>query len=109
MHHIYHLLQDYLAQSGDEPWFSASLVTKEGSSYRKPGALMLVNSWGKTYGMVSGGCLESDVVHRTQKVSASGQAEYVIYDTTDEDSFAKSLFGAPFSGLRPGRKPTPRR
>jgi len=91
VHHIYHLLQDYLLEPRDETWFCASLVTKEGSSYRKPGAMMLVNPWGKTYGMVSGGCLESDVVRRAQKVRANDQAEYVIYDTTDEDSFAAQL------------------
>ncbi len=52
---------------------------------------MLVNPWGKSYGLVSGGCLESDVVHRAQRVRRSGEAEYVVYDTEDEDSFAASL------------------
>ncbi len=52
---------------------------------------MFVNPWGKAYGLVSGGCLESDVVHRVQRVRQSGKAEYVIYDTEDEDSFAASL------------------
>jgi len=52
---------------------------------------MLVNPWGKSYGLVSGGCLESDVVHRAQRVRQSGAAETIIYDTEDEDSFAANL------------------
>ncbi|RLA42723.1 MAG: hypothetical protein DRR06_13785, partial [Gammaproteobacteria bacterium] len=44
-----------------------------------------------SFGLVSGGCLESDVVHRAQRVRQSGEAEYVVYDTEDEDSFAANL------------------
>jgi xanthine dehydrogenase accessory factor len=91
MNHLFHLLQEYQRQSDDEDWYCATVVTKSGSSYRRPGAMMLVNPWGKSYGLVSGGCLESDVVHRAQRVRQSGEAEYVIYDTEDEDSFAANL------------------
>ena len=67
------------------------MVTKSGSSYRWPGAMMMISPWGKSYGLVSGGCLESDVVRRAQKVWQMGQTDYVIYDTDDEESFAASL------------------
>ncbi len=91
MNHLYHLLQSYLSQPDDEEWYCATVVTKSGSSYRRPGAMMLVNPWGKTHGLVSGGCLESDVVQRAQRVRRSGKAEFVIYDTEDEGSFAANL------------------
>ncbi|RLA44474.1 MAG: hypothetical protein DRR42_20445 [Gammaproteobacteria bacterium] len=91
MNHLFHLLQDYQSQSDDEDWYCGTVVTKSGSSYRRPGAMMLVSPLGKSHGMVSGGCLESDVVHRAQRVRQSGEAAYVIYDTEDEDSFAASL------------------
>src|SRR5882762_8154887 len=42
----------------------ASVVAVTGSSYRRPGARMLVTQDGQTTGGVSGGCLESDVMLR---------------------------------------------
>lgn len=47
--------------------------------------LMLEN--GDTFGTVSGGCLEADVLERAKKVLKSSVAETFTYDTTgDEDS-----------------------
>ena len=40
----------------------ASVVSVEGSAYRRPGARMLVTEDGQTTGTVSGGCLERDVI-----------------------------------------------
>lgn len=91
MNHIYYLLKEYLAQDAQEQWYCATVVDKSGSSYRWPGAMMLINPWGKTYGLVSGGCLESDVVRRAQRVGHMGEPEYVVYDTEEEDSFAETL------------------
>jgi len=91
MNHLYHLLEKYLSQQSEGQWSCASVVTRSGSSYRWPGAMMMINPWGKSYGLVSGGCLESDVIRRAQKVWQMGQTDYVIYDTADEESFAASL------------------
>jgi xanthine/CO dehydrogenase XdhC/CoxF family maturation factor len=41
-----------------------SLVGVEGSSYRRPGARLLVSSDGRTAGTLSGGCLEADLLRR---------------------------------------------
>ncbi len=38
----------------------ATVVLVEGSSYRRPGARMLVEDNGKLTGAISGGCLEGD-------------------------------------------------
>lgn len=91
MNHIFHLLRAYQEQSDDEDWYCAMVVTKSGSSYRRPGAMMLIHPLGKSYGLVSGGCLESDVVRRAQRIRNTGEADYVIYDTEDDESFAASL------------------
>ena len=40
----------------------ASVVHLEGSSYRRPGARMLVNDEGELTGAISGGCLEGDAL-----------------------------------------------
>jgi xanthine/CO dehydrogenase XdhC/CoxF family maturation factor len=63
----------------------ATLVTVEGSSYRRPGARMLVTSDHIRIGSISGGCLEEDVLARAHAVLATGRAETVVYDTTSEN------------------------
>jgi len=39
----------------------AIIVATEGSTYRKPGAFMLLSSSGRRAGLLSGGCLEGDL------------------------------------------------
>ena len=63
----------------------ATLATAEGSSYRRPGARLLVKADGVRIGSISGGCLEEDVIARATRVLATGQAETVVYDTTSEN------------------------
>jgi xanthine/CO dehydrogenase XdhC/CoxF family maturation factor len=63
----------------------ATLVAVEGSSYRRPGARMLISAGGERIGSVSGGCLEEDLVERSGRVRASGRPELVVYDTTAEN------------------------
>ena len=74
-----------LAQASDEPAALATLVRVEGSSYRRPGARLLLLDNGARIGSISGGCLEDDVVLRAQRVLSSGQPETAVYDTTAEN------------------------
>ena len=65
----------------------ATVVNVWGSTYRRPGARMLVKADGQTVGAISGGCLENDVCLRAEGVMASGEAVQVIYDAiTNEDT-----------------------
>ena len=59
----------------------ATVVSVEGSSYRRPGARMLVGEGGKSTGTISAGCLESDVVEHAKRVIRAGKAVLVEYDT----------------------------
>ena len=59
----------------------ATLVSVEGSSYRRPGARMLVREGGASTGTISAGCLEADVVEHAKRVMRSGEAALVEYDT----------------------------
>lgn len=59
----------------------ATIVSVEGSSYRRPGARMLVCAQGTTTGMISAGCLESDVIEHAKLVIEAGAAKLVEYDT----------------------------
>src|ERR1700691_131225 len=63
----------------------ATLTSVEGSSYRRPGARMLISQDGSRIGSISGGCLEEDLVERSRHVAAGGHAEVVVYDTTVEN------------------------
>jgi xanthine/CO dehydrogenase XdhC/CoxF family maturation factor len=63
----------------------ATLVTVEGSSYRRPGARLLLTAEGDRLGSISGGCLEEDVLVRARAVATGGQAELVVYDTSSEN------------------------
>lgn len=69
----------------------ATLVKVEGSAYRRPGARMLTTSDGQQVGTISGGCLESDVVARSQQVLETGIPTLVKYDTTSEEDLIWGL------------------
>lgn len=68
----------------------ATVVEVRGSTYRRPGARMLITSdnW---IGSISGGCLEADVAMRSQQVIASGEPMLVQYDTTSPDDIIWGL------------------
>lgn len=63
----------------------ATVVRVEGSSYRQPGARMLISDEGNLTGAISGGCLEGDAMRKALLVIARGKPMLVAYDTTDED------------------------
>lgn len=63
----------------------ATLVAVAGSSYRRPGARLLVTAAGQSLGSISGGCLEEDILARAHSVATTGQPELVIYDTSSEN------------------------
>ncbi|MGL5078635.1 MAG: XdhC family protein [Waterburya sp.] len=69
----------------------ATLVKVEGSAYRCPGARMLITVDGQQIGAISGGCLESDVIERSQDVIKTGIPNLVKYDTTSEDDLIWGL------------------
>ena len=63
----------------------ATVVHVEGSSYRRPGARMLITEDGELTGAISGGCLEGDALRKARQVIVRQKAKLVTYDTTDEE------------------------
>lgn len=61
--------------------FLATVVGTQGSTYRRPGARLLITEDGQTVGLVSGGCLERDLFEHTQ-LMPDRQAKIVTYDHT---------------------------
>ncbi|MGB1261444.1 MAG: XdhC family protein [Cognaticolwellia sp.] len=90
-HSHFSLLKLYLHHADKLGWVLATIVNKAGSSYRSPGAFMLVNSLGQSHGLVSGGCLEANIVLHAKKVFDSQQAHYIEYDMREEDGYAAEL------------------
>jgi xanthine/CO dehydrogenase XdhC/CoxF family maturation factor len=64
-----------------EAFALATLVRAQGSSYRRPGARMLICADGVTAGSLSGGCLEDEVAHRAREVMREGTPALMNFDT----------------------------
>lgn len=62
----------------------ATVVEVEGSSYRRPGARMLVTEDGTITGAISGGCLEGDARRKALLALRQNTNKLISYDSTDE-------------------------
>ncbi len=69
----------------DQSLVLATVTAVEGSSYRKPGAMMLIGKNHDFAGLISGGCLESDLVEHSSAVFKDGRARKITYDLSTDD------------------------
>jgi len=76
----------------------ATVVHVEGSSYRRPGARMLIEDDGQLTGAISGGCLEGDALRKALLVMSEKRSRLVTYDTMDDDD-AKFGVGLGCNGI----------
>ncbi|HEX7069380.1 MAG TPA: XdhC family protein, partial [Rhodothermales bacterium] len=53
-------------------WCLATLYRADGSSYRRPGACMVVAADGSRAGAISGGCLEAEVAEHALRAVEHG-------------------------------------
>ena len=63
----------------------ATIVAVRGSTYRRPGARLLVPEEGSPVGNISGGCLEGDVADMARVVMRDGRARLAGWDLTADD------------------------
>ena len=63
----------------------ATIVAVRGSTYRRPGARLLVPEEGAPIGNISGGCLEGDVADMARIVMDEGRARLAGWDLTADD------------------------
>jgi xanthine dehydrogenase accessory factor len=80
MKDIYDILREAKRQSSGQ-FALATLVRVEGSSYRRPGARMLICDDGRTIGSLSAGCLEEEVACRAHEVLRSDVPVLISFDT----------------------------
>ncbi|MEN0644695.1 XdhC family protein [Alkalicoccobacillus gibsonii] len=82
-----HVMLDHLDQL-KLPAFLATIVQVEGSAYKKESACMLIQGDGESFGFISAGCLEQDLIERVKRGEGS---QIVVYDMSTEDDLS---FGA---------------
>lgn len=63
----------------------ATVVDTGGSTYSKAGEQMLIDGAGNFCGMLSGGCLEGDIVERSKSVLLENQPQTASYDLSPDD------------------------
>src|SRR5688572_23531279 len=68
-----------------EPLALATVIATQGSTYRKPGARMLFARDGSFAGLLSGGCLETDLQLQAREVIEQRRARIVQYDSRSSD------------------------
>ncbi len=73
------------AQARGERVCLATVVAVDGSSYRKPGARMLLTSGGERAGTISGGCLEAEVSRKAWWLTANGPVVERYASSLEED------------------------
>ncbi|MGE5609242.1 MAG: XdhC family protein [Bacillota bacterium] len=73
------------ARNADRPLILATLIGFEGSSYRLPGARMLLMGEGDRIGSISGGCLENEIWRRGQSLTPQSPPLVVSYSTMGQD------------------------
>lgn len=85
------LLKFYHAHRTDDALVLGTVIATEGSTYRKPGAMMLIAADNSYHGLISGGCLEADLASHARQVFSDGQTRNVCYDMSHGDDFAWGL------------------
>jgi xanthine dehydrogenase accessory factor len=74
-------LFDFARSRGGRRLALATLVAREGSSYRQPGARMLIAEDLAFCGSLSGGCLEEGIAATARKVFDQGRPQRMVIDT----------------------------
>ena len=83
----HHSLRDLLDnwRQRPRPVVVALVLATSGSSYRKPGALALIDADGLAVGCISGGCLEADLVASALPLLGTGDCLRRSFDTRGDD------------------------
>ena len=63
----------------------ATVVKIGGSTYRRPGARMLITEEGEHWGTISGGCLEGEVAQQALQVIETQQARLLPFNLEEDD------------------------
>lgn len=90
-HHLLHILRAWEASCNSGNWVLGLISKTEGPAYRKTGSMMLLSDTGEQFGMLSGGCLESDLQIQAARTWQTQKPHTVRYDGNDEDNIMWQL------------------
>jgi xanthine/CO dehydrogenase XdhC/CoxF family maturation factor len=90
-------LWESVSAAGEEAVL-VTVVKTQGSSYRLPGARLLLTKHGRRVGSISGGCLEDDVVKKAWWLTEKGPI-IKRYDTTPDNEISTSGYGLGCNGI----------
>jgi len=85
------LLDFYRRHCDEDSLVLVTIIGTRGSTYRKPGAMMLISREGDFEGMISGGCLEGDLLHHAREVFQLGEPRFVTYDMHADENLVWNL------------------
>ena len=77
-------------RNSSEPFVVGTVVKVSGSTYRRPGARVLITADGSATGLISGGCFESDLMEKAKRVAQTRRPVTLTFDTTSPDDL---IFG----------------
>lgn len=82
------ILTIWHAKRDQHDWVIATIYETDGSSYRKPGSHMMINDMGQYFGLLSGGCLESDIMRQARRCWDTQHNRLIQYDMREEEDIA---------------------
>ena len=85
------ILDSLTNSSRDEESVLVTVVHAAGSTYRRPGARMLILPDDEMIGLISGGCLEGDLLEHAGAVRADRAPRLVHYDASEKDDIIWGL------------------
>ena len=86
MHEFQKIIQTYERVDFSQRQAALATVVKVvGSSYRRPGARMLMTDDGHWTGAISGGCLEGDALRKARQAILRKQPTVVTYNTLEDE------------------------
>lgn len=89
--HVLHMLRHWQPLKTELSWVLGVIYKTEGSCYRKAGAMMLISEQGHQLGVLSGGCLETDIHKKARRVMTDNAPRFATYDDEDEHDIAFQL------------------
>lgn len=87
MNDSYRILKK-MKEKNQQPFAMATIIAVDGSTYRHPGAKMLIGEDDSQYGTISAGCLEEDLVYHAREIMTNRQPKTIVYDLRSEDDLS---------------------
>ena len=83
MNQIFEVLKE--VQNTSMECVLATIIQLKGSAYLREGTSMLIKKDGTFTGIISAGCLETDLLHHSQRVFESKKAETIVYNLENNE------------------------